>query len=101
VFKTALNGSVICVFLFYFEIPGNIMEPDAISEQNEQRDISDRLDRKRFTRKKLYLLLIPAFIILTMLLFFLADIFHTPDLNELLARAKLAKFPQNDKESPG
>lgn len=70
------------------------MEPDAISEQNEQRDISDRLDRKRFTRKKLYLLLIPAFIILTMLLFFLANIFHMPDLNELLARAKLAKFPE-------
>ena len=71
------------------------MGPDAISEQNEQRDISDRPDRKQFTRKKLYLLLIPAFIILTMLLFFLANIFHTPDLNELLARAKLAKFPES------
>ena len=71
------------------------MEPDVISEQGEQRNISDRPDRKRFTRKKLCLLLVPVFVILTLLLFYIVNIYHTPDLNELLARAKLAKVPES------
>ena len=70
------------------------MEPDVISEQDEKRD---RSDRKRFTKKKLCLILVPVLVILAVLLFFIVNIFHTPDLNELLARAKLAKFPETIK----
>lgn len=73
------------------------MGPDAISEQDEQGDISDRLDRKRFTNKKLYLLLIPVFVILIPLLFYVVSIYHTPDLNELLIRARLTKLPESTK----
>ena len=71
------------------------MEPDVISEQDEKRD---RSDRKRFTKKKLCLILVPVLVILAVLLFFIVNIFHTPDLNELLARAKLAKFPETIKD---
>ena len=71
------------------------MESDAISEQDEQRNISDRPDRKRFTRKKVFLFLVPVFVILTVLLFYIINLYHTPDLNELLARAKLAKLPES------
>ena len=70
------------------------MEPDVISEQDEKRD---RSDRKRFTKKKLCLILVPVLVILAVLLFFIVNIYHTPDLNELLARAKLAKFPETIK----
>jgi hypothetical protein len=73
------------------------MEPDSISEQNEQRNISDRPGRKRFTRKKLCLLLVPVFVILAVLLFYAINVYHTPDLDELLARAKLTKLPESIK----
>ena len=73
------------------------MKPVITSEQDQQKDISNRPDRKRFTRKKLYFLLIIAFVILTALLLFVFNLYHTPDLNELLRRAKLAKFPESIK----
>jgi len=72
------------------------MEPDS-TEQDEQRNISDRPDRKRLTRKKLCLLLVPVFAILTVLLFYIINVYHMPDLNELLIRAKLAKLPESIK----
>ena len=71
------------------------MEPDSISERDEQRNISDRPDRKRFTGKKLCLLLVPVLIILTVLFFYVVSVYHKPDLDELLIRAKLAKLPES------
>jgi hypothetical protein len=72
------------------------MEPDS-TEQDQQKNISDRPDRKRFTRKKLYLIIVTALIILTPLLFYAVNVYHTPTLNELLTRARLAKFPESIK----
>lgn len=71
------------------------MEPDAISEQDEQKNTSNRPGQKRFSRKKLYWLLVIAFVIITVMLFFAANIYHKPDLNELLTRAKLTKLPES------
>jgi hypothetical protein len=73
------------------------MGPDAISEQGQQKNIFNGTGRKRFTRKSLSLLLVPVFVISTALLFYVVNIYHTPDLNELLARAKLAKLPESIK----
>jgi hypothetical protein len=73
------------------------MEPDSISEQDEQKNGRDRPDQKRFTRKKLCLLLVTVLVILMALFFYAVNIYHTPDLNELLARAKLAKLPESIK----
>jgi hypothetical protein len=73
------------------------MEPDSMSEQDEQRNISDTPGWKRFSRKKLSLFLIPVFVILTVLLFYVINIYYKPDLNELLIRAKLAKLPESIK----
>ena len=71
------------------------MKSDVISEPDERKNGCNRPDRKRFTRKKLYLLLIVTLVIITVLLFLAVNIFHTPDLSELLRRAKLAKFPES------
>jgi len=72
------------------------MEPDVISVQDEQNR-PNKPDRKRFTRKNLCLLLVAALVILTVLLFLAVNIYHTPDYNELLTRAKLAKLPESVK----
>ncbi len=56
-----------------------------------------RLDRKRFTRKKLCFLLVAALVMLAALLFYAVNKYYTPDLNELLTRAKLAKLPESIK----
>jgi hypothetical protein len=73
------------------------MKPDVISEQEEQKNGYNRPAQKRFSRKKLCWLLVIAFVIITVLLFFVANIYHKPDLNELLIRAKLAKLPESVK----
>ena len=73
------------------------MEPDVISEQDEQKDRSDRPGRKRFKRKNVCLLLAIVLVILTTLLFFAVNIYHVPGVNELLRRAKLAKLPESIK----
>jgi hypothetical protein len=73
------------------------MEPDSISEQDEQKNNSNMPGKKRFFRKKLCWILAIAFVIIMVLLFFAANIYHTPDLNELLVRAKLVKFPETIK----
>jgi hypothetical protein len=73
------------------------MEPDSISEQDEQKNGRDRPDQKRFTRKKLCLLLVTVLVILMALFFYAVNIYHTPDLNELPARSKLAKLPESIK----
>ena len=39
--------------------------------------------------------MIIALVILTALLLFVFNLYHTPDLNELLARARLAKLPES------
>lgn len=64
-------------------------------KQDEQKNRSNTSGRKRFTRKKLLILLVTALVIITVLSFFVFNIYHTPDLNELLRRAKLAKFPES------
>lgn len=68
-----------------------------ISEQDEQKNISNRTEIKRFIKKKVCILLVIAFVIITVLLFFVFNIYHKPGLYELLARAKLAKFPSSIK----
>ena len=73
------------------------MKPNVISEQDEQKNISNRLGRKRFAKKKVCLLLVIAFVILMVLLFYAVNIYHTPGVNELLRRAKLAKLPESIK----
>ena len=73
------------------------MKPDVTSEQDEQKNVCNRPGRNRFTRKKLYFFLIISLVILTVLLFFAVNIYHTPDLDELLRRAKLAKLPESVK----
>jgi len=67
------------------------------SEQDEQKNISNTPGRKRLTRKRLCLLLVTAMLILTVLLFYIVNLYHTPDYNELLTRAKLAKLPESIK----
>jgi len=69
------------------------MEPDS-TEQDQQKNKSNWLGLKRFTKKNLFFLLVPVFVILAVLLFLIINIYHTPDLNELFARAKLAKLPE-------
>jgi hypothetical protein len=49
----------------------------------------------RFSRKKLCILLVVALLILTVLVFYVSIRWHTPDLNELLTRAKLARLPES------
>jgi len=73
------------------------MKPDITSEKDDQNNVSNRAVQKRFSRKKLCWLLVIAFVIITVLLFFAVNIYHTPDLNELLRRAKLAKLPESIK----
>ncbi|MHC4426812.1 MAG: hypothetical protein ACYSYV_12055 [Planctomycetota bacterium] len=73
------------------------MKPNVISEQDEQKNISNRLGRKRFAKKKVCLLLVIAFVILMVPLFYAVNIYHTPGVNELLRRAKLAKLPESIK----
>ena len=70
------------------------MEPDVISEQDEQNR-SNGPGRKRFTRKNVYLIPAIALLILTALLFFVVNIYHEPGLDELLAWANLAKLPES------
>ena len=74
------------------------MEPNVISEQDEQKNGTNRPGRRRFTRKNVCLLLATGFVILTALLFFAVNIYHTPDYNELLTMAKLAKLPESIKD---
>ena len=71
------------------------MKHNLTSDQDEQKNRSSRPDQKRFTKRKLYILLVTALVILTVLLLFVFNLFHTPDLNELLARARLAKLPES------
>ena len=73
------------------------MKPNETSEQDEQKNGSNRPGLKRFTKRFLCLLLVIAFVILTVLLFLAENVYHTPDLDELLIRAKLAKFPESIK----
>lgn len=73
------------------------MKLNEISEQGKQKNISDAPGRKRFTKKKLYILLVITFILLTALFFYVVNVFHTPDLNELLIRARLTKLPTSIK----
>ena len=41
------------------------------------------------------MLLVPVLIILTVLFFYVVSVYHKPDLDELLIRAKLAKLPES------
>ena len=68
-----------------------------ISEQDEQMSRCNRPGRKRFTKKKLCFLLVPALAILMVIIFFAFNEYHTPDFNELLTRAQLAKLPESVK----
>jgi hypothetical protein len=71
------------------------MKPNATLERNKQNSRTKRSGLKRFFRIIVCLLLVITLVILTALLFFAVNIFHTPDLNELLIRARLAKFPES------
>ena len=71
------------------------MNSNVTSEQDQQKNGSDTSGRKRFTKRKLYILLVTTLVILTVLLFFAMNIFHTSDFNELLVRARLAKLPES------
>lgn len=73
------------------------MRPSAISEQDKETSRYNRPGRKRFTRKRLCFLLVPALAILMAILFFALSKYHAPDFNEVLARAKLAKLPESVK----
>ena len=71
------------------------MKPNETSEQGQQKNRCKRPGRKRLTRKKLFILLVTTLVILTVLLFYVINLYHTPDLDKLLIRAKLAKFPES------
>lgn len=71
------------------------MRPSAISEQDKETSRYNGPGRKRFTKKKLCFLLVPALAILTAILFFAFNEYHLPDFNEVLTRAKLAKLPES------
>ena len=73
------------------------MEPNVILGQDGLENISNRPGRRRFTRKNVCLLLVTALVILSVLLFYAVNIYHTPDFNELLTMAKLAKLPESIK----
>ncbi len=73
------------------------MRPTVISKQDGLKDGCSRPGRKRFTRKRLCFLLVTALVILAVLLFYAFNKYRTPDFNELLTRAKLAKLPESIK----
>jgi len=66
-----------------------------ISEQNGSQNGINKPRRKRFTRKSMCFLLVTVFVILTALLFYAANKYHTPNIDEVLAWAKLAKLPES------
>ena len=68
-----------------------------ISESDEHISRCNRLGRKRFTKKRLCFLLFPSLAILMAILFLTVNIYHTPDFNELLTWARLAKLPESIK----
>ena len=71
------------------------MRSSVVSEQDEQVSSCNRLGRKRFTRRKLCILLVAALVILAVLLLYAANKYYTPDLDELMTRAKLTKLPES------
>jgi hypothetical protein len=73
------------------------MELDS-TEQYEQKNRSSKTLLKRFTKTIVCLILIMVLVILAVLLLYAVNLYnmqHMPNLNELLVRAKLAKFPES------
>jgi hypothetical protein len=66
-----------------------------MSEQDEQIHRCNRPGRRRLTRMRICFLLVIVFAILTVLLFYAADKHHTPNIDEVLTWAKLAKLPES------
>jgi len=73
------------------------MRPSAISGQGKETSRYNRPGRKRFTKKKLCFLLVPALVLLIVILFVAFHGYRTPDFNKVLTRAKLAKLPESVK----
>jgi hypothetical protein len=70
------------------------MKPDS-TVQNKQKNKSGRKWLKRFIKAIVGLVLIVVLAILAVLLLYAVNLLHKPDLNELLTRFKLAKFPES------
>ena len=68
-----------------------------MSEQDEETTKNNSPDRKRFSKKKLCFLLLPAFAVLMGVVFFAFNAYHAPSVNEILTRARLAKLPESVK----
>ena len=66
-----------------------------MSEQDEETTKNNSPDRKRFSKKKLCFLLVPALAILMAILSFAFNAYRAHDFNVLLTRAKLAKLPDS------
>lgn len=73
------------------------MRPSVISEPDEQISRCNRPGRKRFTKNRLCFLLFPSLTILMAILFLAVNMYRTPDFNELLTWARLAKLPKSIK----
>jgi len=71
--------------------------PNVISNKDEQKDRNSRTDQKRFVRIIVCLLLVTALVILSVLLYVAVNLHHKADLDELLRRTELAKFPESIK----
>jgi hypothetical protein len=70
------------------------MEPD-LTVRDEHKNKSGRTWLKRFIKAIVCLILIMVLAILAVLLLYAVNLHHKPDLNELLTRLKLAKFPES------
>jgi hypothetical protein len=73
------------------------MKHDVILEREERKNRSNRVWLKRFIRIIVCLILVIMLVILAALLFYAVNLHHKPDLDELLARARLAKLPESIK----
>jgi hypothetical protein len=70
------------------------MKPDS-TMQDEYKNKSGRKWLKRFIKAIVCLILIMVLAILAVLLLYAVNLHHKPDLDELLTRLKLAKFPES------
>ena len=70
------------------------MKPDSAA-QDKQKNKSGRKWLKRFIRAIVGFILIMVLVILAVLLLYAVNLHHKPNLDELLIRANLAKFPES------
>ena len=68
-----------------------------MSVQDEDTTKKKSPDRKRFSKKKLCFLLVPALVILMAILFFAFNAYRAPSVRKILTRARLAKLPESVK----